>query len=510
MKPKRTKGSFSIPNHTGDTIITSLLEAIPSGWKGDYLKSELLTKYVVPDKSRAKSRREAAIEKWLSVEQRNRKTNQRLYLNDTDFGWTTSEKLLTDIREVISQLLGAFKPDRMIKDICITSGASTSTRRSPMSRVLKTTDGMHITEDALRWWLPLISGTLLGNRGGIHNLKVVPGNVLFTVPKTTIIDRPAAKEPDANLILQRAIGLQLRRRLLRVGIDLTDQSRNQHLAQVAVSKKLATVDLSSASDSVTRQLVISLLPSDWADIMFDVRSPYTTVDGSLHENEMISSMGNGFTFELETLIFYAVSRALCRRSGVKGTISVYGDDIIVPSRIVPRLKRVFFWLGFRTNPSKTFHKGPFRESCGGHYYNGTDVTPLYIRSPIVRLDRLILLLNEVAEWSSRGWGFIIDPEITLWWNRWKNMVPRKLRGGSDFFSSVALVTDDRPHSHLRCTSNERRTKLMLASLNSWHIQRLSAPDVKTSSVTMEGSLSVTEADPFYFGCDYLDVKCNIT
>jgi hypothetical protein len=35
-------------------------------------------------------------------------------------------------------------------------------------------------------------------------------------------------------------------------------------------------------------------------------------------------------------------------------------------------------LGFKVNQSKTFGSGNFRESCGGEYFKGHDVTPTYL------------------------------------------------------------------------------------------------------------------------------------
>ena len=45
-------------------------------------------------------------------------------------------------------------------------------------------------------------------------------------------------------------------------------------------------------------------------------------------------------------------------------------------------------FGLLVNKKKSFSKGNFRESCGGDYFMGTDVTPVYMRHHIPdRLDR---------------------------------------------------------------------------------------------------------------------------
>jgi hypothetical protein len=82
-------------------------------------------------------------------------------------------------------------------------------------------------------------------------LTVHESSVYFTVPKNSTIDRSACKEPEVNMILQRALSKHIRESLKRVGIDLRDQGVNQRLARDALKLGLATVDLSAASDSIT-------------------------------------------------------------------------------------------------------------------------------------------------------------------------------------------------------------------------------------------------------------------
>ena len=102
-------------------------------------------------------------------------------------------------------------------------------------------------------------------------------------------------------------------------------------------------------------------------------------------------MGNGFTFELETALFWAISKA------VAGHASVYGDDIVVPSASVGFLREVLYYVGFEFNEKKS-HYGlsKFRESCGGHFFDGHDVTPLYVRSPLKGVE-LIAWANNLRE-----------------------------------------------------------------------------------------------------------------
>jgi hypothetical protein len=85
-------------------------------------------------------------------------------------------------------------------------------------------------------------------------------------------------------------------------------------------------------------------------------------------------MGNGFTFELESLIFFAIASCSCDA----GIVSVYGDDIIVPSQYATDVMKNLEMCGFSLNWDKSFIDGPFRESCGGDYFEGFDIRPVYV------------------------------------------------------------------------------------------------------------------------------------
>jgi len=162
-----------------------------------------------------------------------------------------------------------------------------------------------VTEGAYSYFLTAYCESEGWSSNKCLSVNVVTSNVMFTVPKNSQIDRCACKEPDGNMFMQKAVGDHIRSRLKqRCGIDLNDQSRNRSLAQQgAITGALATIDLSAASDSLTTGLCELLLPDLWFSLLMALRSPSTSIDGVLHVNEMMSSMGNGFTFEVESLLF---------------------------------------------------------------------------------------------------------------------------------------------------------------------------------------------------------------
>jgi hypothetical protein len=124
------------------------------------------------------------------------------------------------------------------------------------------------------------------------------------VPKNAKTFRSTVTEPVLNGLTQLAIGDFLFDRLKRSGLDLRDQTRNQRLAlEGSLTGALATLDLSSASDTISRELVYHLLPLEWAHFLGLSRTGHIKYRGQRYTLEKFSSMGNGYTFPLESLIF---------------------------------------------------------------------------------------------------------------------------------------------------------------------------------------------------------------
>ncbi len=221
---------------------------------------------------------------------------------------------------------------------------------------------------------------------GPHLSRAIPvelhtGKIAF-VPKSAKEHRTIMVEPSLNTMCQAGIGSFMAARLRRAGVDIRDQTRNQRLARKAsVLGLLATVDLSSASDTISTELVYDLLGLDWASFLARFKTGSAELEGVVMKLEKFSSMGNGFTFPLETLIFYALAWGTCVEGGeALDDVSAYGDDIILPSSAYPLLCDVFRACGFVVNQKKSYSSGPFRESCGVDYYQGIDIRPVYLKT----------------------------------------------------------------------------------------------------------------------------------
>ena len=446
------------------SVTTSFIEdlrtilADDTSFEAGYLSSELLSKFTTSDTSSASLRRQVAIEKWLSVELTNDTTNVILSCfssSDEKFPFETLprvswKRFYDKVAEVVRLVIGD-SPSLHYRNGGFSGGASTSKSRRNSHPAVKFLDKADTTRPALPLFRDIIRGTrwadYLGSDPGLEP-RFVEGNVMFTVPKSDVIDRVAAKEPDLNMFLQKGFGNQIRTLLRKKGLNLNDQSINQELARVgSIDGSLMTVDLSSASDSVTIELVRRVLPPNWFYYLDLVRSPVTLIDGVKHVNQMFSSMGNGFTFELESLLFYALTRATAYFTGVKGKISVYGDDIIAPVPLKEALFEVLKISGFTPNARKSHFEGGFRESCGKHWYFGRDVSPFYLRRPFRLVSDLILTLNQLVGWASRDLG-VVDPRYEELFIKYRQYIPEQLWGGQDLTSRTSLVTGDRPRKEL--------------------------------------------------------------
>lgn len=306
------------------------------------------------------------------------------------------EAVLYHARRKISDILGRVPSYSELK-VRFGPGATTQLRKreaSPRSKLGQTFTCSEELLPVARCCLQELQGwsTYADRDPASMAVELHHGRLSF-VPKNAKTDRTVLVEPALNTMFQLGIGEYMARRLQRSGIDITDQTRNQRLAKVGSSTgALATLDLSSASDTVARELVYDLLPLDWAHMLSRFRTGTVKLpNGSLLRQEKFSSMGNGFTFPLETLIFYGLAYGSCvescentldERSDFVHFLTVYGDDIIVPTEAYEVLTQTLLVCGFLPNREKSFSSGPFRESCGKDYFLGTDIRPFYLKGPL--------------------------------------------------------------------------------------------------------------------------------
>lgn len=218
----------------------------------------------------------------------------------------------------------------------------------------------------------------------------VAGSKLSFVPKKFDSLRTMLIEPTINQFLQLGLGGLIAKKLLKANVDLSTQPEVHRNLVSLVTKyglPLATIDWSQASDRIWLTLCQKLLPSDWYAVLCDVRSPTTEFHGKTYDLTMAGSMGCGFTFPLQTLLFLCLLRALARERGHEQFVSVFGDDCIIDSSMEDDVKWLAHELDWKLNADKSFFEGGFRESCGCDSFHGSDVRPFMIERPTTMTSR---------------------------------------------------------------------------------------------------------------------------
>ena len=220
------------------------------------------------------------------------------------------------------------------------------------------------------------------------------------VPKTLKTPRTISVEPSYMMLMQQSIAKPLMvylesRTFGFQSIRFVDQSVNNRLARAgSVDGSLATIDLKDASDMVSNDLVEDIFRGPCPTFLQLIQDCRTTKaqlpDKTILPLKKFASMGSAMCFPIESMVFFTIIMyALVKESGrvpsrrllqaLAKDVAVYGDDIIVPSLMAPVVMEALEAFGLKVNHDKSFQTGLFRESCGGDYYNGVDITPAYVR-----------------------------------------------------------------------------------------------------------------------------------
>lgn len=338
------------------------------------------------------------------------RTNQRLlpFIHGT---YSPADEALVPfikvLREKVVELIGERPPSN--PEGKFGPGATFSDRGGLTTIPDKMQSRPEMTHDAWPFLVPWSStlwASACASRG--ESISFQRGNRFTTVPKDGKTDRGISIEPSLNVFYQLAYGKALRSALKkrtahRVDLENSQQTHRQVAREASITGAFATIDLSQASDTVSSAFVKLCLPRRWYEVLDTLRSPTTTITNSGVSKtvvlEKFSSMGNGYTFELETVLFTAVCCAAIETAGgnPKPGINVYvfGDDIIVPTEYSKDVLAALAYFGFSVNVDKTFLDGPFRESCGGDYFLGRDVRPFYLKKEVNEPQHFISMANGI-------------------------------------------------------------------------------------------------------------------
>jgi hypothetical protein len=397
----------------------------PDTFKIEYLKAEVLSKF---NAHPLNIDTEAVAYGSFSVaEDKCKATNEMFRDHSVDtirgcISRLSCGSVIHTARKKIARILGSFSIGEAASRGRFSPGATLRIPRKDSHIGEKLTRGLECSITAYPYVRSLYETTLLSSYSA--KPRICEFNKATTVPKNSKTDRLIAIEPSGNMFFQLGIGSMIRSRLLRVGIDLTDQANNQRLAyEGSITGSFATIDMKAASDTISYEVVKALLPPDWFEGLLAFRSNQGLIKGKLVPYEKFSSMGNGYTFELETLLFYSIASSVCELLlSTNQYVTSYGDDLIVPSDAARAVIEMFSFFGFTTNEKKTFFEGPFRESCGKHYFQGIDVTPFYIRSPITDVPSLLLVLNNLYRWGSASG--LMDPRADRVRQKYIRLLPK--------------------------------------------------------------------------------------
>lgn len=378
----------------------------------------------------------------------NERLSPFLYGIETDEQWRLS-KFFGRVRKIIKCIVGNDPCDDAFELIRFGPGATLSDPAKATTVPDKLSSCPSITQDAsyvLPHWECTMWGRLSGSLPDTY-LDVARGNEFFTVPKKSTQLRGCGKEPSINVSYQLGYGSLIRRHLKKTkfvlekdgspllqtfGIDLNEgQDTHRRVAEEASkSGSFATIDLSRASDTLSKGLVKLLLPEPWYDHLDGLRSKTTFIGGRTVYLEKFSSMGNGFTFDLETLIFVGIAYA-CLPAGeciIGRDLFVYGDDILVKAEYADEVLSALRFCGFTPNLKKTFTSGPFRESCGGDFFLGKAVRPFFLTEEPDEPQKLISLCNGIRRLSRSD---LLDPllrrRFDRVWFRVMDLIPTRIR-----------------------------------------------------------------------------------
>lgn len=234
--------------------------------------------------------------------------------------------------------------------------------------------------------------------GGIVRSLVRQSKLQF-VPKNISKLRSISMEPATLQYLQQGCMeslynyFRVQPQLKRI-LKLQDQSQNKSFAyDGSITDRYATIDLSHASDSVhwgLTKVLFKKVPKllYW---LICTRSTHTLLpDGTPLELTKFAPMGSALCFPTESLIFAAIAKLAVQLSieedldrdnetGIRSRntfITVYGDDIIIPQYAAQKCISLLGLFGFTPNEEKSYLRGPFKESCGGNYFCGYDITAI--------------------------------------------------------------------------------------------------------------------------------------
>jgi hypothetical protein len=235
------------------------------------------------------------------------------------------------------------------------------------------------------------------NRSFLDRREIIVGspglpdriNKIYFVPKNARTMRVISAEPTWLGWLQQALKNELYPYIdahpsIRIDFTSTQVSRDMCL-KGSEDGSYSTIDFSAASDSISTRLVAQLFcDTQIGDLLLATRSTHARLpNGELVLLDKFAPMGSAVCFPILSIVMAACCECALRQSSLtlkrSSAYSVYGDDVVIDTRLSEVFLSIVRALGFSVNTEKSYwHVGQsnFREACGCECLNGVIITPV--------------------------------------------------------------------------------------------------------------------------------------
>lgn len=269
-----------------------------------------------------------------------------------------------------------------------------------------------------------------------------------SVPKSWKIERGVTPNTTIGSFYAAGLGEYMADRLRLCGLDISSlQDTHGFLAKkYSVSRTHVTADLSAASPSILWEHCVRVFERPWLNAMNFGRLRYTILGGDRILNPVFAGMGIGFTFPMQTLLFYCILCSIKKLVGCSGRVSVYGDDLIYPSRMHSVVACVFPKINFIINKDKTYVSENFRESCGSDFYHGCTVRPYSFEgsTSIPNRHNLTATIHKLVNGLRKKWDDLEIPQTLKYFYELLSNLNGSIEIVPPYFPETAGIKCDTP------------------------------------------------------------------
>lgn len=325
-------------------------------------------------------------------------------LDTIDFDAPFQDKIMKTANSILRKLFCNFSFKEWLRPRPGSGSTCTATPRSARYSARTMFSKIDAVLPYSEWFYPNARAFYddMGNYLAMKRVPKIPCAQMGYVPKTFGKPRGICMEENESQFFQQGARLAIEDYLSTAFpevwfcINTHDQGRNQQLAfNASITRKDATIDESEASDRIAREAVKRAFAncgkdSRMAEVLLALSTEYIIPPKALGLKGILRArkyapMGSGLCFPVMTLFHWAVIRSLIWHSGIRDSfklsldVSVYGDDIVIPSSHYDFVTTNLPLFGLKLNVNKSYVRSGFRESCGLHAISGAVVTPVYYK-----------------------------------------------------------------------------------------------------------------------------------